>query len=111
MANTKYLKVYILLFVLFYSMVGYFNLSDTDTNLQNYMPIKNIIDSLNNKWISNVIKVVLIPFIIIDYIIILLYFIGISWSLIPIILNLLLITPIAIFIMFDYVVPLIRGSG
>lgn len=114
MASTNTLVVFILLLVFFNTIVGMFALSDSSKNfsLTDYMFISKIRASLeqNKNWVSDIIKVILTPFLIIDGIIGLLTLLGIGFAVIPPIINVLIWTPITLIVTFEYIIPVIRGN-
>jgi hypothetical protein len=72
--------------------------------------IKFIKKSVNAGWWDNVLMIVLIPFMIFDFVFALVVMLSLSFSIIPFYINLFLFAPLIYFIMLDYVIPLIRGN-
>lgn len=114
MANTKFITFYIFFLVFFNFFAGSFALSDESQNfeLKKYMKITNII----NQWdksesiIGSVLKVVLIPFLLIDYVVVLIVLMSYGFTILPTAIEILIFTPIGIIITFDYILPYFRGN-
>jgi hypothetical protein len=112
MAETKYLILYVLFIIFFNSFLGMFLLSDQNVNIQDYLYISNIRQNLqdNESWFTDIINVLLVPFMIFDAIIGIIVLMGVSFTVMPPFLNLLIYTPLSLFVFIDYVVPMIRGN-
>jgi|WetSurMetagenome_2_1015567.scaffolds.fasta_scaffold576008_1 hypothetical protein len=113
MVSTKILVIY-LFFVIIFSFF-YTSLTSDESqkfDARNYLVITKIRQSLDktDNLISNILKVVLIPFILIDALIFIFVVVGFSFSVMPVYLDILFLTPMGIIIMFDYVLPYIRGN-
>jgi len=114
LANTKLIMFYIFFLVIFNTFAGMFALSDEskDFNISSYMKVSEAQNKLEQRddFLSSVLKIVLFPFILIDFIVVLTVIIGLSVSILPPIINVILFVPLGIMIIFDYIIPVIRGN-
>lgn len=76
------------------------------------MPIQKIRANLenNHNWASSILNVVLIPFLIFDGIIALCVLLGMGFSVIPTIINVMIYVPLTLIVTFEYIIPIIRGN-
>lgn len=112
MVSTTMLKYYTMVYILFIFICGGFlTIDDENYNISNLMPVSDFIKSIQGDDIfSNILKVVLAPFVIIDLIIIIANFATATFIFLPTTINVLLISPIGFFIFIDYILPMIRGN-
>ena len=118
MVETKTIVFYLLFVVFFNFFAGAFSLQNEDSEfdinkglLTN--EIKNkILDSEigKNKLIGSTVAILSLPFLILESLIFILYLIGLGFAVLPPILEILILSPIGIIIVFDYVIPAIRGN-
>jgi hypothetical protein len=64
----------------------------------------------NNNLISDIFKIVLIPFLLIDVIIFIVVLLGVSFTILPAYIDVLFLTPLSVIVIFDYVLPWFRGN-
>ena len=71
MANTKILMFYIFFIVIFGTLAGLIGLNNDDFDLNNFLVVSSLRSKLdaNDGIFSSVLKVVLIPFLIIDFVV------------------------------------------
>lgn len=112
MASTNSLYIFILFVVFFNVILGMFAISQDNFNINNYTPITQLRTNLenNHNWVSDILRVILIPFMVIDGLVLLITLLGLGFTLIPPILAVLIYTPLTLFVVFDYVIPTIRGN-
>lgn len=112
MANTKILIFYLMVLVFFGTLSGFVSTDSQEFELSNYLKISELRNELksNEDIFSSLISYVLIPFIIIDFIVGLIAILGFGFSSLPSIINIILFTPLSLIIIFDYVLPMIRGN-
>ncbi len=114
MANTKIIIFYIMFLVFFNFFAGSFSLSQEtkEFDITNYAKVSQIRDKLkaNDGILSSIFSIVLAPFLLIDYLIILIVLMGLGVTILPPIVNILLFTPLGILFTFDYVLPYARGN-
>ena len=118
MANSKALVIYLLFIVFFNFFVGGFGLEAGDEsgsaefNVEKYLIINQARDKLENSdsKVASVISVVLVPFVLLDALIFIFVVIGVGFSVLPAIINVILLTPAGIIVLFDYVLPMVRGN-
>ena len=114
MARLRALKVYLLILVIFNFFAGGFGISaqGDEFNLDKYRFITEIRSNLaeNEDTFSSLLRIVLVPFILIDALIFLVAILGVGISVLPPAIELLLFAPLAIFVIFDYIIPMFRGN-
>ena len=67
MANSTILKYFILVFITLNLFGGLFGLNDESFNINDHLPVTSIIRNLDSGWLQSAVKVLLVPFIIIDF--------------------------------------------
>lgn len=114
MASTGVFKIYLLILVFFNFFAGGFNLTNSEDSfeIEKYLFITKIRTNLesNDDTFSSILRVVLAPFILLDALIFMLVVIGLGITVLPPIVEIILFTPMAIFIVFDYLIPAVRGN-
>lgn len=100
----------IILFSFFYT--GFTNTDDQTFNIKQYMAISNARTRLSDvdNVFTNILNIVLVPFLLIDLILFVFIIIGYTFISIPIILTVIILTPMGLLILFDYVIPMLRGN-
>jgi hypothetical protein len=105
---------YILIVVFFSTFTGLFQVSNEDKefNIENYFVVSELRNTLDNSdnIFSSILKVVLAPFIIIDFLIALIVLLGIGFTTLPPIVTILMIAPLSILVVFTYILPMVRGN-
>jgi len=110
MAETHYLKYYITFYIIFSFMLGLFFNSIGDFNIMEKLPVTNLIANMQSGFFYDIFKIVLLPFIVIDFLVLIVGFIGLTFNVLPTTISVLLLAPIGIFILIDYIIPMIRGN-
>ena len=111
-------------------MVGLIKINDTtdnkikDFDIKKLLPVysfrtklieqKNTLEteggSAVKKFFYSVSSFLLAPFVLVDGLIFVLVLTGYSFAILPALFQILLITPISIIIIIDYVIPVVRGN-
>lgn len=130
MVQTSTLKIYVMILIIFNFMAGSIGTiggEDKGENfdIQNYLLIKSMFDKLAEQhqslkenredlgivqFITKATMFIIAPFIILDGLFMLMGLITYGFTVIPAIFNIILLTPLSIFIIFDYVIPVLRGN-
>lgn len=110
MADSKLLKYYIIFFVIFTTFTSGYFAESTKVDFKNYLPISSLIGKMNNDIVSNVLKIVLVPFIVLDFIILIIGFLSLTFINLPAFINVIILAPFGIIITIDYIIPMIRGN-
>ena len=112
MANSKALVIYILFFTFFSFFVGLFALEQQNKSIADFRFMDTVYNALNKNesFFTSVLKVILIPFLVIEALYLILALIGVSFVTLPPVITLLVLTPMGIIITIDYVIPVIRGN-
>lgn len=124
MASGKTYIVYIMFIIFFNFLVGMFAFqSETESSkytadsMMKSINIRNsIIDAMNpeSSWLgkltSGIVSVAALPFIVIEAILWLAGVILYGSTLIPTVMQALIITPLGLLVLFDYIIPMIRGN-
>lgn len=114
MVNTGVFKLYLLILIFFNFFAGSFNLNNNDDafEVNKFFIVSNIRSNLDNadNVFSNILKIVLAPFILIDAVIFMLVVVGLGISVLPPIIEILMFTPLGLFVIFDYIIPAVRGN-
>lgn len=112
MADIQPLIIFIFFVVFFNAVIGLFAISSDNFNLSDYTFISNLRADLikHNNWFTNIVSIILVPFMVIDGIILLLKLLVLSFTIIPVLLNVFFIIPLETIVFFGYVLPLIRGN-
>lgn len=116
MANIKIFVSFLMIIVFFNFFAGGFQISKQSETfeIQKYLIISKIresifTDSANNIFTS-ITKVITAPFLLIDAMIFILVVIGTGISVLPPIVEIFIFSPLSILIIFDYILPMIRGN-
>jgi hypothetical protein len=113
MVNSKVLVIY-LFFLVFFSFIysGITSDSSNNFNAKDYLVVSKIRDALGktDNWLTDIFRVVLIPFILIDILVFIIAMVGFSFVQIPFYIDVLILTPLGIIVMFDYILPYLRGN-
>lgn len=114
MVSTKIIGFYIFFLIIFTTFTGLFSISKDSSNFdyKNYLLISKYRDKLSQQEgvLSKVVNTLLLPFILLDALIFLLAFLGISFTFLPPLVNILVFTPLGLIVFFDYVLPYVRGN-
>ena len=116
MVSTKTLVIYLMVLVFFNFFAGQFVISQNEDefNIQKYLLISNVREKIFSDSADNVFtsfaKVVTAPFLLIDAMIFIIVVIGTGVSVLPPSIELLLFTPLGILVIFEYVLPMVRGN-
>lgn len=114
MASTKIFFIYFM-FVIFFNIFA-FSLTtqqqDNNLNVSKYFVITQTISKLNtmDSIFSKILSIALIPFILLDLLFFVVSIISINFSVINPVLNILILSPLGIMAIFDYIVPMVRGN-
>lgn len=112
MVQSKTLILYIF-FLIFYSFfVSGFALEKVDKQVIDYAVVTNTFIKLNESesLMGNILKYVLLPFILVDIIFIVFGIISISFITMPPIVSLMVVSPAGIIVTIDYILPYLRGN-
>jgi len=115
MGNSNALLIYIFLLLFFNFFAGSFLISE-DTDAQNKIESYKVIGKaravLSDKdgFFSSVLKVVLVPFLVLDLIFTIIFTMTVTLYGLPNIVNILLYSPLVLIAIIDYVIPTIRGN-
>lgn len=112
MANTKVLMFYVFFLIIISTMFGLVGIDNDGFSIEKYLVVSKLRNDLeeNRNFVSSVISIVLVPFLVINYMIALLILVGFGFTQIPAVLNILIFTPLGLWIVFDYIIPIIRGN-
>lgn len=111
MGDTKALKFYISFLVVFGIIITYWGIETNNFDLTKYTIFLNMYGSLNNSGgLLTVLSYFFIPFIILDTLLILLAMMAFSFTVIPPILSTIILSPLVIFVIIDYIIPTVRGN-
>lgn len=114
MVNTKIIGFYITFLIIFGTFAGLFVFGNTGESFdyKKYLVVSKVREklSMGDGFISNIISASLIPFLLIDALMLLLAFVGVSFSYLPTLLNVIVFTPLGLMVIFDYVLPYVRGN-
>ena len=122
MVSTKTFLFYLMFILIFNLFVGGFGVN-ADENEKPDIDIKKsfITTQVRDKIITwggldkfkplqIATNIVAIPFIILESLLYVIYIIGLGFTILPPIIEILLLTPLGIMVILDYVVPAIRGN-
>lgn len=111
MADSYLFKFYILFLLFFSIMIAGFNVESKNFDLNSYTIVFNTYNALHSAGgLYTIFSYVLLPFTILDILILLFGLIFFTFSSIPIYLSSIIIAPLGIFIVIDYIIPSIRGN-
>lgn len=114
MADTKVFKIYLLILIFFNFFAGGFGLSEEGNrfDVQRFLVISHVREKLGeaDNLLADLLKVVLVPFMLIDVLIFMIMVVGTGIAVLPPIVEILLFAPMALFVIFDYVIPTLRGN-
>ena len=131
MAKSGTLIIFIFILVIFNFLAGTMGTMNTentsnkgkDFSIKKLMPVTNIHNNLQDKQeqyneeskgflsgLTSLTIFILTPFILLDVLIMIVGLLGYGFSVVPPIFNIIILTPMTIIIMIDYVIPMIRGN-
>lgn len=114
MAETKTLVIWIFFIVIFNLFTGMLISESTNSNvdIKNYMVVSKVKDKflVGDDLFTNIIRVVTVPFLLIDLLLVVVVLMGISFSVLPPIIELLVFSPLILIITLDYLIPMFRGN-
>jgi len=114
MANVRPLMLYLMIITTFSFFIGQFAI--TNENATEGVQAFRITEwarqtfvSDSSGVISSVIKVVTAPFLLLDLLLYVFAVISVGFFILPGWVNIFIFTPLGILVIFDYIIPLIRG--
>lgn len=131
MAKSGTLIIFIFILVIFNFLAGTMGTIESsedsnrgrDFSIKKLMPITNIHSDLQDKQkdyeeesrgflsgLTSLTIFIITPFILLDVLIMVVGLLSYGFSVVPPIFNIIILTPMTIIIMIDYVIPMIRGN-
>lgn len=112
MANTNVLITYIFILIMMSFVFTSMGITENKFNFQEYSIIAKMRAHLadNEDIVSRVLGVVMFPLLIIDLLVMLVAILGFTLINVPPIITAVLFAPMLIVVLFDYVLPMLRGN-
>lgn len=118
MPNTRTFVIYLFIVIFFNLFAGSFSLTseNNDISIKKTLVTTQIKDKILThtglgdwKIFSATANILALPFIILESLIFIISIIGIGFTVLPAIVEIILFTPLGIIVVLDYVIPVIRG--
>ena len=111
MADSTILKFYIVFLLVFGTLISGFGIEGNNFDLSSYTIVFNMFQALNGTdGLFSILSYVLLPFIILDILVLIMGMMFFTFTTIPTYLTTIILTPLGIFIVIDYLIPTIRGN-